>query len=76
MKIERGFRIPEPRDRCIQWPARQRDDDPTIAIYRPAIRAWSVPGVERAWGSADELVRNYGNDWVRMILDIAPEVSK
>jgi hypothetical protein len=62
MKLVQGFRIPEPRDKAIEWPSRGQNA-PTMAIWRQNSACWLVPGVERAYEDPRELVNIYGNDW-------------
>lgn len=72
VKHDKGFRLPEPRDKAIQWPARDVGD-PITAIYYRTIRGWLVPGVERAFLSPYELVHQFGNDWYVISIQRVPE---
>lgn len=74
MKIEQGFRIPEPRDKAIRWPE-HGTNSAVIAIWYKDSAAWLIPGSDRAYGSARELVNRFGNDWHQIYIERVAEAS-
>jgi hypothetical protein len=63
MKMDQGFRLPEPSDKAIEWPARKGHSEPKRAFWSVGAAAWMLPGQADVYGSPRQLVADYGNDW-------------
>lgn len=73
MRMDRGFRVPEPVDRSISWPVRVNSKRRFVAIYDAESKSWLVNGFANAFGNPLLLIQQFGNDWHVVTIEQATE---